>query len=421
MSTVASPGSVLFIVENLPVPFDRRVWMEATTLQRAGWAVSVICPTGRGCEADFEILEGVRIHRHGLPPEGNGLRGYLREYGAALWGEARLARRVWDREQPLSAIHICNPPDLLFLIAGWYKAVHGVRVIYDQHDIMPELFEAKFGRRGGAYWLVRLAERLTYATADLVIATNDSYRRIAVTRGRKRGEDVVVVRSAPDLSRFRRLEDRRRVRRGRPHCVGYVGVMGPQEGLDHLLRAIRIIIEDHGRQDISFMLVGDGPSRPALQKLAKELGVSEFVEFTGRVRDEELIRRLVSCDVCVNPDPLNPFNDASTMNKVLEYMSLGLPVVQFDLTEGRRSAGDASAYAMPNDERDLARKLLETLDDAAARERMAQEGMRRMKEDLEWCHQAPKLLEAYDRLRIREGSGRRTPSWRTVNRLRPRR
>jgi len=406
MSTTASPGSVLFIVENLPVPFDRRVWMEATTLQRAGWSVSVICPTGRGCEAVFEVLEGVRVYRHDLPPEGSGLGGYLREYGAALWNEARLARRVWDRRRPLTAIHICNPPDLLFLIAGWYKAVHGVSVIYDQHDIMPELFEAKFGRRGWAYWLVRLAERLTYATADVVIATNDSYRHIALERGRKQSDDVVIVRSAPDLSRFQRLEDRRRVRRGRPYCVGYVGVMGPQEGLDHLLRAVRIIVEDHGRRDISFMLVGDGPSRRELQSLAQQLGVADYVEFTGRVRDEELIRRLVSCDLCVNPDPLNPFNDASTMNKVLEYMSLGLPVVQFDLTEGRRSAGEASAYAAPNDERDLARQIVETLGDGVNRERMANEGMRRMKEELEWRHQAPKLLEAYARLRERRRSGR---------------
>ena len=417
MSTTASPGSVLIIVENLPVPFDRRVWMEATTLQRAGWSVWVICPTGKGSEADFEVLEGVQIHRHELPPEGHGLAGYVREYAAALWGEARLARRIWRHEQRFSVVHVCNPPDLLFLVAGWYRVVHGARVVYDQHDIMPELFEAKFGRRGWAYWVVRLAERLTYATADIVIATNDSYRQIAVTRGRRRLEDVITVRSAPDLSRFVRLEDRRRVRRGRRYCVGYVGVMGPQEGLDHLLQAIRIIVEDHGRRDISFMLVGDGPSRPSLRALAQDLGVAEFVEFTGRVRDEELIRRLSSCDVCVNPDPLNPFNDASTMNKVLEYMSLRLPVVQFDLTEGRRSAGGASAYATPNDEYDLARKIVETLDDSAARERMGQEGMQRMKDELEWRHQAPKLLAAYARLTDHARSGRLI-SWRSPNRSR---
>ena len=370
--------------------------MEATTLRRAGWNVSVVCPTGKGYEADFETQEGVRIYRHDLPPEGNGLASYPREYAGALWGEARLARRIW-REHPFTAVHICNPPDLLFLIAGWYRAVHGVRVVYDQHDIMPELFEAKFGRRGWAYWLVRLAERLTYATADIVIATNDSYRQVAMTRGHKREEDVFVVRSAPDLTRFQRLEDRRRVRRGRRYCVGYVGVMGPQEGLDHLLRALRIIVEDYGRRDISFMLVGDGPSLSSLQEQARDLGVAEFVEFTGRVPDEELIRRLSSCDVCVNPDPLNPFNDASSMNKILEYMSLGLPVVQFDLKEGRRSAGDASVYARANDERDLAEKILEVLEDNARRVRMAEEGFRRMRDELEWRHQIPKLLQAYAR------------------------
>lgn len=403
---MASPGSVLIIVENLPVPFDRRVWMEATTLQRAGWEVSVVCPTGRGCEVGFETLEGVRIHRHDLPSEGHGLAGYVREYTSALWAEARLTRRIWRHEQPFSAVHVCNPPDLLFLIAGWYKMVHGVRVVYDQHDIMPELFEAKFGRRGWAYWLVRLAERLTYATADIVIVTNDSYRHIAVTRGHKREEDVFVVRSAPDLTRFRRLEDRRRVRRGRRYCVGYVGVMGPQEGLDYLLRAIRIIVEDNGRRDISFMLVGDGPSLSSLREQARDLGVAEFIEFTGRVPDEELVRRLSSCDVCVNPDPLNPFNDASSMNKILEYMSLGLAVVQFDLKEGRRSAGDASVYANANDECDLAGKILKTLDDSATRERMGREGMRRMKERLEWRHQVPRLLEAYDCLRVQSEKGR---------------
>ena len=413
MNTTASPGSVLIVVENLPLPFDRRVWMEATTLQRAGWRVSVICPTGKGCEASFEMLEGVRIHRHILPPEGHGMAGYVREYAGALWGEARLARRIWRQGHPFSVIHICNPPDLLFLVAGWYKLAHGARVVFDQHDIMPELFEAKFGRRGWAYRLVRLAERLTYATADIVIATNESYRHIALTRGRKRPEDVFVVRSAPDLTRFQPARPDPAYRRGRRHCVGYVGVMGPQEGLDHLLRAVRVIVNEYGRSDVSFMLVGSGPSLPSLVEQACDLGIAEYVEFTGRVPDAELIRRLSSCDVCVNPDPLNPFNDASSMNKILEYMALALPVVQFDLKEGRRSAGDASVYAIPNDERDLARKILETLDDSAARERMGREGMRRMKEGLEWRHQIPRLLEAYDSLRVRAGRGRLI-SWRSV-------
>jgi glycosyltransferase involved in cell wall biosynthesis len=396
---MASPGKVLIVVENLPLPFDRRVWMEATTLRDAGWRVSIICPTGRDAESEYEVIEGVRIYRHPLPPEGDSLLGYVREYSAALWHEARLAKLVWREDPPPSVVHICNPPDLLFLVAGWHKIVHGAVVVYDQHDIMPELFEAKFGSRGPAYQLVRLAERLTYATADLVIATNDSYRRIALARGRKAADRVVVVRSAPDLARFCRPAQAGGPKGGRRYSVGYVGVMGPQDGLDHLLRAARHIVVDHGRTDVGFVLIGDGPFRPSLMREAEDLGIAEYVEFTGRVSDEELIERLSGCDLCVNPDPLNPFNDASTMNKLLEYMALGLPIVQYDLTEGRKSAGDASVYAVPNDERDLARQIVATLDDEMARERMGREGMRRMQEELEWRHQSPRLLHAYEIVR----------------------
>jgi len=389
-------------VENLPLPFDRRVWMEATTLRAAGWEVSIICPTGKGCEARHEILEDVHIYRHDLPAEEQGLRGYAREYASAIWNQFRLARRIW-RERPFDVVHICNPPDLLFLVAGWYKALHGARVIFDQHDIMPELYEAKFARRDWGYAAVRLAERLTFATADTVISTNESYREIALSRGHKRAAGVFVVRSAPDLQRFCPTEPDTRFRRGRPHLVGYVGVMGPQEGLDYLLRAIDRIVRVNGREDISFMLIGDGPSLASLRQMTHELGLEDYVEFPGRVPDEELIRRLCSCDICVNPDPKNPFNDASTMNKILEYMSLGKAVVQFDLKEGRRSADEASVYAVPNDDADLAQKLTDCVDDPDACAAMGRAGIERMSEELEWRHQAPRLLQAYDALPERPG------------------
>ena len=384
-------------MENLPLPFDRRVWMEATTLHAAGWEVSIICPTGKGCEAHYEILEGIHIFRHDLPAEQPGLGGYLREYTSAVRSQFRLARRIWQ-QRPFDVVHICNPPDLMFLVAGWYKALHGARVIFDQHDIMPELYEAKFGRRDWGYALVRAMERLTFATADIVISTNQSYQEIALKRGRKRPPAVFVVRSAPDLQRFCPTEPETRFHRGRPHLVGYVGVMGPQEGLDYLLRAIARIVRVDGREDISFMLIGDGPSRASLQELTQALDLDAYVEFPGRVPDDELIRRLCSCDLCVNPDPKNPFNDASTMNKILEYMSLGKAVVQFDLTEGRRSAGGASVYALPNDDADLARKLMSCVDDPVACAAMGRTGARRMLEELEWRHQAPRLLQAYDAL-----------------------
>jgi glycosyltransferase involved in cell wall biosynthesis len=387
-------GSVLFIVENLPLPFDRRVWMEATTLRAAGFDVAVICPKGKGFEAPYEYLEGVHIYRHDLAPEGNSLQGYAREYASALWGEWRLARRVW-RTHGIDVVHICNPPDLLFLVAGWHKLLHKAHVIFDQHDLMPELYEAKFARRDMGYRLMKVMERLTYATANVVISTNESYRSVALTRGRKSTDDVFIVRSAPDLTRFRPTEPDPRYHTDGKYTVGYVGVMGPQEGLDYLLRAARIIVADRERTDVRFMLIGSGPSLPELKRLAADLGIADFVEFTGRVPDDELCRRLSSCDVCVNPDPKNPFNDCSTMNKILEYMALGRPVVQFDLTEGRRSAGEASVYAIPNDEHDLAESILRLLDDPQTRAAIGREGQRRMEEELEWRHQAPRLLEAY--------------------------
>ena len=269
--------------------------MEATTLRGAGFEVAVICPKGKGYESPYECLEGVHIYRHDLPPEGDSLAGYGREYAGALWGEWRLARRVW-REHGIDIVHICNPPDLLFLVAGWYKLFHRARVIFDQHDVMPELYEAKFGRRDIGYRLIKAAERLTFATADVVISTNESYRAVALGRGHKRPGDVFVVRSAPDLSRFRPTEPDPHYRRGARHVVGYVGVMGPQEGLDHLLKAAQIIVKEMGRTDVAFMLIGSGPSLPALKELAVELGLTDYVEFPGRVPDDELTRRLSSCD-----------------------------------------------------------------------------------------------------------------------------
>lgn len=393
---MASLGSVLILVENLPVPFDRRVWMEATALARAGYEVTVVSPKGKGYERDHEVIDGVRVYRHDLDVEGHSAASYLREYATALWAQAKLSRRVY-REHPFDVLHICNPPDLMFLIALGYRLRHGVRVIFDHHDINPELYEAKYGRRDLFYWALRVAERCTFLTANVVITTGESYRAIALSRGRKRPQDVFVVRSGPDLSKFQPVPPIAEYRRDRNYLVGYVGVMGPQEGIDYLLRAIAVIVGDLGRRDVSFVLIGGGPSFAELTRLAHSLGLDDYVEFTGRIPDDELIARLCTCDVCVNPDPYNPFNDASVMNKILEYMALRRPVVQFDLTEGRRSAGSASAYARRNDVRDLAGKIVELLDDQERRLAMGEDGYARMRDQLEWRHQVPKLLQAYER------------------------
>ena len=393
---MASPGSVLIVVENLPVPFDRRVWMEATALTRAGYEVSVISPKGKGFERGRETIEGVDVHRHDLRVEGHSAVSYLHEYAAALRAEWALARRIY-REKPFDVIHLCNPPDLMFSFAAWFRVRHGVRVIFDHHDVNPELYEAKYERRDAFYWLLRLAERCTFLAASVVITTGESYRDIALSRGGKQPTDVFVVRSGPDLSKFQPVAPTPAYKRGRRYLVGYVGVMGPQEGIDYLLRAAATIVKERGRDDVGFMLIGGGPSFADLRALARDLGVDDCVEFTGRVPDDELVARLSTCDVCVNPDPFNAFNDASVMNKILEYMALKRPVVQFDLTEGRRSAGQAAAYARPNDVSDLAATIVDVLDDEQRRDRMADQGFRRMRDELEWRHQVPRLLQAYAR------------------------
>jgi len=385
---------VLIMVENLPVPFDRRVWMEATTLQKAGYHVSVISPTGNGFDQDYEVIEGIHIYRHPLPPEESSVVGYLREYSWAVSWQFRLARKVW-KEQGFEIVHICNPPDLLFLIAGWFKLLKRVKVIFDHHDLAPEMYIAKYNRTDIFYHGLRLVERLTYATADLVISTNESHREVALTRGGKKLSQVFIVRSAPDLSKFYPFPANPSYRNGRTHLVGYMGVMGEPEGIDYLLRAIRYITRDKQRQDIHFMLIGHGPAAEKLKNLSVELGISEFVEFTGFKKGDELLERLSSCDVCVEPSPTSAYNENCTMNKILEYMALGKPIVQFELREGRRSAADASLYATPNHEIEFADKILELLSSPERRVEMGSEGQRRMKDLLEWKHQAPKLLEAY--------------------------
>lgn len=385
---------VLVIVENLPVPFDRRVWQECRTLVAAGAEVSVVCPTGKGHESRFEELEGVRIHRHPLPLDARGPLGYLLEYGAALFHETRLAWKIF-RQRGFDTIHACNPPDLLFLVALPFT-LSGCRFVFDHHDINPELFEAKFGRRGLLWRVMVLLERVTFRLADVVIATNDSYAAIARQRGGKAAEDVFVVRSGPDLDRLRFPEPSQQWREGRSHQVGYVGVMGDQEGLDLLLEAASELVHRRER-DVQFVLVGDGPALEDLRALSEELGLEGHVTFTGRVPDDVLFDVLVSSDVCVNPDRVNAMNDKSTMNKIIEYMAFGRPIVQFDVTEGRVSAQDASLYARPNDAVDLAHKVEQLLDDPARRARMGLIGRERVDDVLSWDHQVDALIAAYER------------------------
>ena len=388
--------NVLILVENLPSPFDRRVWQEANALRDAGYGVSIICPTGKGYEKRYEEIDGIAIHRYRLPVEAEGAKGYAIEYGAALFWTFLLCWRVLFT-RGFDVIHACNPPDLFFLIGGFFKLL-GKKFVFDHHDINPELYEAKFGRRDFFWKLMVALERWTFRTADVSLATNESYRRIAIERGGMDPARVFVVRSGPSLERMKVQPPVPELKRGRQYLVGYVGVMGRQEGIDLLLEAARIVVRDLGRDDVHFGLVGGGTSLEEMKALAVSLGIADHVTFTGRVPDADMLAMLNTADVCVNPDVANDMNDKSTMNKIMEYMALGKPIVQFDLTEGRFSAQDASLYAAKNDPASLAQRIVELLDDPERRAAMGAFGRQRVENELEWRYEVPKLLAAYARV-----------------------
>jgi len=268
-------------------------------------------------------------------------------------------------------IHACNPPDTFFLLAAFYK-LRGKKFVFDQHDLCPEVYRARFGSPRSNLLLkgLSLLEKLSYKTANLVIATNESYKRIALERGKVREENIFVVRTGPDSEKLKQLESEPELKRGRKYMVCYLGVMGPQDGVDYFLRAAEIITKNHERNDILFVLIGGGDSFNELKRLSIELGLQEHTLFTGRISDSELVRYLSTADVCVGPDPKNELNDNSTMNKIMEYMAMGKPIVSFDLKETRFSAGDAALYAWPNDTEDFSNKILELLGDENKRKEM---------------------------------------------------
>jgi glycosyltransferase involved in cell wall biosynthesis len=385
---------LLMIVENLPVPFDKRVWNEATTLKAHGYGVSIICPKTPQYPLGYEVIDGIHIYRHPLPKEANGAFGYLLEYGTALACELYLAFKIWHNHG-FDAIHACNPPDLIFLVGGVFKLL-GKRFLFDHHDINPELYEAKFKKRDFFWKLLCFFEKSTFKLADVSLATNESYRTIAITRGGMNPDKVFVVRSNPSLERMKIMPPDEQLKKGKPYLVGYVGVMGQQEGIEYLLKAAAYLRKQ--RDDIHYVLIGSGPSLEMLKQQAVSMGVSDIVTFTGRVSDAVLLAQLNTADVCVNPDEYNTMNDKSTMNKIMEYMALGKPIVQFDLTEGKVSAQESSLYAKPNDAIDMAEKIAWLLDNKTKREEMGQIGRTRMETVLSWDASVPVLLDAYETL-----------------------
>jgi glycosyltransferase involved in cell wall biosynthesis len=388
---------ILIIVQNLPVPFDRRVWLECQALTMAGYRVAVVCPKGKGDPA-YQVIDGVELHKYRPYAPGGSKVSFIAEYAYSFAATAWATLKA-RRSGRFDVIQACNPPDIFWPLAMAFRALEGTRFVFDHHDLCPELFQSRFphGPKLPYKGLLGL-ERRTHRAADHVISTNDSYREIAITRSGKRPDDVTVVRTGPDLRRMKRGDADPELRRGRRYLVAYIGVMGPQDGVDIVVRAADIVVHQLGRDDIAFTLIGSGDCFEDLVALRDELGLAGHVEFTGRAPDELVMRIMSTADAGLSPDPKNPLNDVSTMNKTMEYMVFGLPVVAFDLRETRVSAGDAAVYVQPNDERQYAEAIVAVLDDEPRRALMGKLATERVEQELAWSHQEAAYLGVYKRV-----------------------
>jgi len=391
-----SKKKILILVENLPVPLDRRVWMEATTLEEAGYQVSVICPKGK-YNRYFEVIQNVSIYRYPLPSLESVL-GHFLEYAIALPVTFLLTFVVLFREG-FDVIQSANPPDFFFLIGGFYK-FFGKYFIFDHHDLMPEICDSRWKgwKHKVTYPLSVWAEKLTFKTADRVISTNESYREVAIQRGGVKPDKVIVVRSAPKKENFKPVPVNDNLRKGKKYLVGYLGVMGPNDGIEYLLESIDFIVHSLKREDIHFSLIGSGDLQPKLRKMCTRLKLDEFVEFTGRIPDQMVKEIISTADLGVAPDPKDPLNDVSTMNKIIEYMALEKAIVCFDLKEARVSAGAAAVYAKANDIQDFALNIIELLELPDKRKEMGKFGRKRFLDSLAWDYQKKYLLGVYQEL-----------------------
>jgi glycosyltransferase involved in cell wall biosynthesis len=396
---------VLIIVQNLPVPFDRRVWLECQALVTSGYHVAVVCPRGKDSKP-YEVIDGVEIYTYRPYAPGGSSAGFVMEYAYSFLATTRLVLKARQRRGRLDVLQACNPPDIFWPIARLLRRLDGTRFVFDHHDLCPELFESRFPDGSSlAHRGLLLLERMTFRTADRVTSTNQSYAAVAVRRGGKAVGEVTVVRTGPDPERLKPAPPDDGLRRGRRHLVAYLGVMGPQDGVDIVLAAADVIVHKRGRQDVSFTLMGSGDCFDELVAQRARLRLEEHVELTGRVPDETVAAVLSTADVGLSPDPKNPLNDVSTMNKTMEYMAFGLPVVAFDLVETRVSAGEAAVYATPNEVEAYADAVLALLDDPDRRGTMGRLGRERVERELAWRHQQAGYVAVFDALVGRRPAG----------------
>ena len=388
---------VLIIVQNLPVPFDRRVWLECQALVANGYQVAVVCPKGTADPA-YQVVDTVELYKYRPYAPGGSKLGFVGEYAYSFLGTAWLTLKA-RRSGRFAVMQACNPPDIFWPIALALRLFDRTLFVFDHHDLCPELYESRFPDGPKLpYKALRALERRTHRTANHVIATNDSYKNIAITRSGKPASDVTVVRTGPDPRRLRRVQARPELRRGRTYLAAYIGVMGPQDGVDIVLRAAAVVVNELRRDDIAFTLIGSGDCFDDLVALRDQLGLAGHVEFTGRAPDELVADILSTADLGLSPDPKNPLNDLSTMNKTMEYMAFELPVVAFDLRETRVSAGDAAVYVTPNDVHQYAAAIIGLMDDEPRRSLLGKLGRARVEQELAWSHQERAYVGVYRRL-----------------------
>lgn len=388
---------ILIIVQNLPVPFDRRVWLECRTLTRAGYRVAVVCPKGPG-DPSYQVIDGVQIYKYRPYSPGGGAATFFLEFAYSFVATLILSLKA-VRGGRFGAVQSCNPPDIFWPIGVLFRLWHGSRFVFDHHDLCPETFESRFPDGPPVlYRGLRFLERRTTRLADHVISTNESYRKLVMARDGVKPDRMTVVRTGPDPDKLRACDAVPSLRRGRAHLAAYIGVMGPQDGVDIVIKMAEFVVNTLKRTDISFTLIGSGDCFDELVVMRDRLKLGDFVEFTGRVPDEAVRDILSTADIGLSPDPKNPLNDVSTMNKTMEYMAFGLPVLAFDLRETRASAAETGAYATPNDVEEMARLLVELIDDEPRRRSMGSAARRRIEEKLGWSHQEPHYRAVYDRL-----------------------
>lgn len=387
---------ILFIVENAPVPHDTRVWSEALTAKEYGYKVSIICPKTKAAAESYIRKDGIDIYRHFAPFEADGKYAFLIEYANAIFWELLLSIRIFLRK-PFHIIHSANPPDHVFLIAILFKIL-GVKYIFDHHDICPENYLAKFHRKDLFYKILTIMEKLTFRFSDIVISTNESYKKIAVQRGGKKTQDVFVVRNGPRLSNITFPKPNNGLKENFTYLVAYVGVIGNQEGIDNLLRIVDYIANKKRIEDIKFVIIGTGPHWQKMVDLSKNMNLEKWVRFTGYIPYADFYELLATSDICVNPEPSNEFTDRSTMLKIMDYMTFGKPIIQFKTTEGQVTAGDSAIYIENNDEELFAEAIIDLLNNPTKRKAMGACGWRRIKDSLNWEKQKDNLFEAYSRL-----------------------